>query len=72
MALKFPKLDLGKPFFPPLPAEPAPHEGEPPPKPAVREDSPRLVRIETRLVRLMAHMGLDSDGFPLKSTQDKS
>ena len=36
-------------------------------------DAKRLTRIETRLVRLMAHLGLDQDGMPFNEpTEDES
>lgn len=45
-----------------IPAQPP----TPPPAPTLQELQDRLVRMETRMVRLMAHLGLDADGNPKK------
>lgn len=45
-----------------------------PPAAAPRKstNAERLERIETRLVRLMRHQGLDPNGDPLEKPHDKS
>lgn len=36
------------------------------------EHARRLARIETRLVRLMLHMGLDANGHPVEAPQPRA
>lgn len=38
----------------------------PPPEPTIKDLMERLARTETRLVRLLHHLGLDADGNPKK------
>jgi hypothetical protein len=43
----------------------------PPKTPAAQTVEERLIRMETRLVRLMQHIGLDADGNPKDQKDQK-
>lgn len=58
------------PFTKPHPKDKViPQPAAPPPDP-IEDLRRRATRIETRLVRLMAHHGLDADGDPLYEPEE--